>query len=719
MAKKAYIGAGNFIPRALPSGYTQVEHLKSTGTQYIDTGFVPNQDTRVVCEAIVPIGGTNWLYGARSSATSNTFGFAASTNGYYTAGYNTKTNSFDASLNSDGVIYIDANKSSTTLTSKNGTATINGTSGTFTAPCNLTLFGGNTKGTVTCGSVTIYSCKIYNNGTLVRDYVPCANNAGTAGLYDMANGVFYQNAGTGTFTAGTSVYTSAARKIKKGYVGVLTDIPIYEEAVVTVEINHDNVTDMFDVVYGEYSFEPYANNNRTWYTNNKYKSNSTATTILTAKYDMSVSFTYSYSSEANYDKFTLKVAGTTVENAVSGSTKIKTYSGNLKAGQSIEFTYAKDGSQDKYNDECSFSDMNVVANAKIQVGFEAKSVARQIKKAYIGIGGVARPCWSAGELTYYGTITGLEYVDSEHAAASTENHALFGGSSVTAYDKKLTRSVPSALSQARWKLAATHHNGSVLFGGGEHSSNLNYSKFVDRYDSSLTRSTLTSLTERATYCAATSVGNYALFGGGDDNDASPYTNVVNAYDNSFTKSNPASLNVARSELKATTVGNYALFAGGYGGNGYNLDVDVYDMSLTKRSMLELSDYMIGHAATTVGKYALFGGGNNQTGKRTLVNAFNESLTRTTPTGLNVARTNVTATTVDGFAIFGGGQLNTGYDNSDAVDIYDESLTRTIGHGLSVKRNSLAATSIGNYALFGGGYTDSDGDSKVVDVFVIA
>lgn len=219
MAKKAYIGAPNFEKRNLPSGYTQVEYIESTGTQYIDTGFVPNQDTRVVCEAIVPISGTNWLYGARTSASSNAFAFAASTNGYYTTGYNTKTNSFDASLNSDGVIHIDANKSVTTLTSKNGSATITGTSGTFTAPCNLTLFGGNTKGTVTCGSVTIYSCQIYDNGTLVRDYVPCTNSAGVAGLYDMANGAFYQNAGTGAFAVGAT-QGEVARDVKKIYLGI-------------------------------------------------------------------------------------------------------------------------------------------------------------------------------------------------------------------------------------------------------------------------------------------------------------------------------------------------------------------------------------------------------------------------------------------------------------------------------------------------------------------
>ena len=54
-------------------------------------------------------------------------------------------------------------------------------------------------------------------------------------------------------------------------------------------------------------------------------------------------------------------------------------------------------------------------------------VARKIKKAYIGIGGVARPCWSGGELAYYGTITPLSIERCYLAATTVGNYALFGG----------------------------------------------------------------------------------------------------------------------------------------------------------------------------------------------------------------------------------------------------------------------------------------------------
>ena len=55
---------------------------------------------------------------------------------------------------------------------------------------------------VTCNLCKVYSCQIYDNGTLVRNFIPCQTTSGDIGLWDDANSVFYGNAGTGTFTAG-------------------------------------------------------------------------------------------------------------------------------------------------------------------------------------------------------------------------------------------------------------------------------------------------------------------------------------------------------------------------------------------------------------------------------------------------------------------------------------------------------------------------------------
>jgi hypothetical protein len=51
----------------------------------------------------------------------------------------------------------------------------------------------------------LYYFQIYDNNVLVRDFVPCINASGEAGLYDKANNVFYGNAGSGTFEAGSAI----------------------------------------------------------------------------------------------------------------------------------------------------------------------------------------------------------------------------------------------------------------------------------------------------------------------------------------------------------------------------------------------------------------------------------------------------------------------------------------------------------------------------------
>ena len=52
-----------------------------------------------------------------------------------------------------------------------------------------------------CSNVRMYDCKMYYNGTLVRDFIPAKRKADNVyGMYDQLNGVFYENAGTGAFT---------------------------------------------------------------------------------------------------------------------------------------------------------------------------------------------------------------------------------------------------------------------------------------------------------------------------------------------------------------------------------------------------------------------------------------------------------------------------------------------------------------------------------------
>lgn len=119
-------------------------------------------------------------------------------------------------------------------------------------------------------------------------------------------------------------------------------------------ITDANLADYFEVTNGSYYF---AYSDGAWTSNNGSKKSSTASTVFKAKVAMPISFNYVYGTEANYDKFTLKVSGTTVASAVSGVGTKTAYTGTLAVGDTIELTYTKDDSGDQNGDSCTLSDL--------------------------------------------------------------------------------------------------------------------------------------------------------------------------------------------------------------------------------------------------------------------------------------------------------------------------------------------------------------------------
>ena len=220
---------------------------------------------------------------------------------------------------------------------------------------------------------------------------------------------------------------------KKAYVGVVTDVPIYEESTGTVNLTADNIANYFSVSNGQYYFEW---NGAGWVSNNGGIASSSATTVLTALQDISnLSFGYYYSSEASYDKFTLKVGGTTVENEASGTKTNKTWTGSLAKGKTIELTYAKDGSQDKNDDKCGLYSVTFTGKVLTQVGSERKSVAREVKSIYVGVNGPvpvyttdAKVAINGGNLTNYFTKERESRSDLYASASSTY---FYGASSIS------------------------------------------------------------------------------------------------------------------------------------------------------------------------------------------------------------------------------------------------------------------------------------------------
>lgn len=189
----------------LPAGYTRLDYIQSSGTQYINTGFKPTCNTRLVIDAKMGSnsGSALALFGTRNQAIQaapDAFLIYQTGESTFRSDYFGSKQTLTLSVTTDNRLTIDMNKNVTTVGNVSVTNTAK-TSGTSDYP--LFLFACNSLGSATqTSTVRLYSCQIYDNGTLVRDFAPCKNPDNVYGLYDLVNKEFYANAGSGSFTGG-------------------------------------------------------------------------------------------------------------------------------------------------------------------------------------------------------------------------------------------------------------------------------------------------------------------------------------------------------------------------------------------------------------------------------------------------------------------------------------------------------------------------------------
>ena len=186
---------------------TSIEYIQSSGTQYIDTGLKPTQNYSITikCQST---GTESNTYAGCDTNWQNT-GFFVGVNVFEFG--NASTTSIQNYGGNPIVLTLDK-----TGGYKDGVKTWNNAStATFQTVSNLTLFALNRNGTIReYLTGKIYYCKIYDNNTLVRDFIPIKTTTNIYGLWDKINKVFYKNAGTGTFTGGPAVTLTGWHKIK-------------------------------------------------------------------------------------------------------------------------------------------------------------------------------------------------------------------------------------------------------------------------------------------------------------------------------------------------------------------------------------------------------------------------------------------------------------------------------------------------------------------------
>ena len=188
--------------------YIPLEYIESTGTQWIDTGFIANNGM-VLDAKVLPIDGT-MIVGSIGPSNINpryTRNIVTYTSngvyipqkldnylgGYADAGTSPAVIHFDTTgtkfyCTVNGNVVVDTITSDTLINQ------------TTTVKISFSDYSSTTR------SGRYYYVKIKNsNNTLVRDFIPVRNHDGSVGMYDKVSGAFFPNAGTGEFIAGPVV----------------------------------------------------------------------------------------------------------------------------------------------------------------------------------------------------------------------------------------------------------------------------------------------------------------------------------------------------------------------------------------------------------------------------------------------------------------------------------------------------------------------------------
>lgn len=315
---------------------------------------------------------------------------------------------------------------------------------------------------------------------------------------------------------------------------------------------------------------------------------------------------------------------------------------------------------------------------KVKKGFlTTDGTYRKIKKAFLTVGGVYRPCWSGGELAYYGTITSL-------------NSSLAHGTGVS-------------------------FNKCALIGAGWFNDDEDTSSYIDRYDSSLTlAANRLQLSSSETDPCSTAIKNHAIFYA---------SKALDAFDASFTKTALGGIAGQRKNASSGFAGNsLAIFVGGESSYGYYYgDIISVTDALTKTQSTGIDTAMrCRGAGSGTSSMAIFGGGYIADTSSVTASVFGVDNALTTimaATGLRTACSRLSSCTLNDKVIFAGGLLADNYETVGYVSCYDKSLTRTNLANLSSKRCAMPGVSHEGYALFAGGATHWDTNaSAVCDIY---
>ena len=197
---------------SLPSGYTQLEYIESDNSSYLDTGVTMGKTDSVTLEEVLTPFGTS---DTRYTGANGYMQIAITSSGYSINGTAKKSLGTKDKLK---CIYTSTTESlyiNGALVESSDWSSYNG------ANVKIGLFKmGDAVNAWYSGkahSGKCYGASIIKNGVKVREFIPCKNASGVAGMWDDVSKSFFSSASSFAFIAG-SVYIGTHKTLVNGTV---------------------------------------------------------------------------------------------------------------------------------------------------------------------------------------------------------------------------------------------------------------------------------------------------------------------------------------------------------------------------------------------------------------------------------------------------------------------------------------------------------------------
>lgn len=175
------------------AGYIEVEYIESNGTQYIDTGYIPTENTRVDLKWLATdISSSQAVIGCDWNGNAMLLNIQSNTWYFHGPG----TRAIAPSLTNPDIISFGAAANSFVI---NGVTYNNAKDNLSNAKTNMKIFGLDSNRSNTKGK--LYYLTIYEGDTPIHEYVPVIKES-TCGLWDNVTNEFIISSNTKAFTSG-------------------------------------------------------------------------------------------------------------------------------------------------------------------------------------------------------------------------------------------------------------------------------------------------------------------------------------------------------------------------------------------------------------------------------------------------------------------------------------------------------------------------------------